>query len=117
MARKNILDVLVEHYVARKQFISSVIHYVSEIKKVCTSIDPDCRVLLFGSFVRGGFRPDSDVDVLLITKHAVSPWFRASIYVNVAKTVGFEHPFQLHVVTPEEYEKWYKKFIDVYIEV
>ncbi|BFH73018.1 hypothetical protein SJAV_09620 [Sulfurisphaera javensis] len=39
------------------------------IKEACVKkVDLQCKVILFGSVVRGNFRIDSDVDVLVITK-------------------------------------------------
>lgn len=91
--------------------------YLGRIKEVCKSVDPNCKTILFGSYVRGTTRPDSDIDVLLITELAKDPWTRAKLYTKIFENLDPEHPFEIHIVTPEEYEKWYKKFIDVYTEV
>jgi predicted nucleotidyltransferase len=42
------------------------------VKKACIEIDPECRLIVFGSFIKGGMRVDSDVDVLVITKQLKS---------------------------------------------
>jgi predicted nucleotidyltransferase len=35
----------------------------------------------------------------------------------VKKAIGDLTPFELHLVTPEEFEGWYRRFIDVTLEV
>jgi hypothetical protein len=35
----------------------------------------------------------------------------------VKKAIGDLTPFELHLVTPEEFEGWYRRFIDVMLEV
>jgi len=37
--------------------------------------------------------------------------------MEISKEIGECTPFEIHIVTPEEHENWYKKFIDKYIEI
>ncbi|MEM1618987.1 MAG: nucleotidyltransferase domain-containing protein [Desulfurococcaceae archaeon] len=117
MAREDFVEYLYHKYLARKKCLENIATYISRIKEACLSIDPYCRIILFGSYVRGEMRPDSDIDVLLVTEHARDPWMRAKLYKKIFEDLGVERVFQVHIVTQEEYEKWYKKFIDVYVEV
>ncbi|MEM4914215.1 MAG: nucleotidyltransferase domain-containing protein [Desulfurococcaceae archaeon] len=117
MARENFVEYLYHKYLARKKCLENTATYIGRIKEACLSIDHYCRTILFGSYVRGEMRPDSDIDVLLVTEHARDPWMRAKLYKKIFEDLGVEHVFQVHIVTQEEYEKWYKKFIDVYVEV
>ncbi|BBG23300.1 hypothetical protein IC006_0584 [Sulfuracidifex tepidarius] len=92
-------------------------HYVGLIKEVCVEkVDPQCRVILFGSVARGDFRDDSDVDVLVITDKAKTSWDKVDVQVTIERELGLGDPFEFHVVTREEYEGWYKKFIDLWEE-
>jgi len=91
--------------------------YADRIKAVAKKHDPDARVILFGSIVRGDARPDSDIDLLVVTKLAGSLNERIKLRVSIAKEIGECTPFEIHIVTPEEYEKWYKKFLDKYVEI
>lgn len=62
---------------------------------------------------KGGSRPDSDIDIFVITTADEFAVYRAA-----AKAVGRgPHPFEIHVATPQEYESWYRRFIDVWREV
>ena len=43
---------------------SLIEQYIAEIKKIYgTHL---CKVILFGSYARGDFRPDSDVDIMIL---------------------------------------------------
>lgn len=117
MFREDFIDYLYRKYLIRKRYFENTAIYLSTMKEACKALDPNCRVVLFGSYVRGTVRPDSDIDVLLISELARDPWIRAKLYVKILENLDPEHPFELHIATPEEYEKWYKKFIDVFIEV
>lgn len=117
MAREGFIDFLYHKYLARKRCLESIMTHIGKIKEICVSADSTCRTMLFGSYVRGKMRPDSDIDVLLVTELARDPWMRAKLYKKIFEDLGLEHIFQVHIVTSEEYEKWYKKFIDIYVEV
>ncbi|BFI74935.1 nucleotidyltransferase domain-containing protein [Sulfurisphaera ohwakuensis] len=101
----------------RKEILTKARDYVRKIKRICVQdIDPECRVILFGSIARGNYRIDSDIDVLIITEKGKSAWDKAVISSLIKEKIGFGDPLELHVVTRKEYEEWYKKFIDVYEE-
>ncbi|BCU66701.1 DNA polymerase subunit beta [Sulfolobales archaeon HS-7] len=101
----------------RKEILAHAREYVREIKRICVEkIDPDCRVILFGSVVRGNYRADSDIDVLLVIELADDVWKRAEVALKIHRELGFSDPLELHIVTPRIYEEWYKRFIDVYEE-
>ena len=91
--------------------------YARRIKAVAKKYDAQARVLLFGSIVKGHMRPDSDIDVLVITRLAENVDARLKLRVEIAKEIGEVTPFEVHIVTPEEYENWYRKFLDKYEEV
>ncbi|BAB65805.1 MULTISPECIES: nucleotidyltransferase domain-containing protein [Sulfurisphaera] len=101
----------------RKEILKNARQYVKLIKEICVKkIDPDCRVILFGSIARGNYRIDSDIDVLIITDKAKSVWDKANIEVIIERELNIGDPFEFHIVNKNEYENWYKKFIDIYEE-
>lgn len=117
MAREGFIDFLYGKYLTRKKYVENIMTYLGEIKEACRSIDPDCRTILFGSHARGTARPDSDIDVLLVSRLAENPWTRAKLFVRTLERLEPDHPFEIHIATPQEYEKWYRRFIDVYVEI
>ncbi|BFH74825.1 nucleotidyltransferase domain-containing protein [Sulfurisphaera javensis] len=107
---------LAREWEKRKYYLLHAREYVKKIKDICVKeIDPECRVILFGSVARGNFRIDSDVDVLVITK-VRDEIDRARVSQKLHDAIGVREPFEIHIVTKEEYENWYKRFIDVYEE-
>ena len=71
---------------------------------------------LFGSFARGAARPDSDVDVLIISDVLGKDLLSAAEAVDrITAELGVKGVFEIHVATRELFEKWYRNFIDVLI--
>ncbi|MEM2234267.1 MAG: nucleotidyltransferase domain-containing protein [Desulfurococcaceae archaeon] len=112
-----LIDLELEYVEKVKNYLRDAEIYLEKIKKVCKELDPDCRLIVFGSYVRGSITPSSDIDVLLITKYAKNTSYRGKLLAAIAREIGFENPFEIHIVTMEEYVEWYKKFIDVYREL
>ncbi|MEM1944547.1 MAG: nucleotidyltransferase domain-containing protein [Nitrososphaerota archaeon] len=79
---------------------------VKRVKEIVHEIDPRARVYVFGSVARGEATAMSDIDVLVVTELANRKY---DIMVNVYKTV--EEPVELHVVTDELLNRWYRRFI------
>lgn len=46
------------------------------------------NVRVFGSTVRGAARPDSDIDFLVSTTDATSPWFPAGLVADLEDALG-----------------------------
>ncbi|ABL78699.1 nucleotidyltransferase domain-containing protein [Thermofilum pendens] len=76
------------------------------VKEVARRFDPEARVFVFGSAVRGDYTAASDIDVLVVTS-AVDRKY--DLMVEVYRST--EAPVELHVASPEQFEKWYKRFI------
>lgn len=111
------VDLLIWVRKKEEKFYKRPEFYTKKIKKIAQEFLPDPKVYLFGSYVKGKMRPDSDIDVLVIDKKAN---FDKGIRVKVEVSKRFNriHPFELHVITPQEYDGWYKNFIkDQMIEI
>ncbi len=87
-----------------------------KLKKAFEEILGDeVKVVVFGSVVRGDYTPLSDLDILVISKKADKVRY-GEVMEKVEEKVGELIGVEVHLVTPEIFEKWYKKFIDVYEE-
>jgi predicted nucleotidyltransferase len=65
-----LVDIELEHATRRGHFVRSTWIYLAKIRDTCQRLDANCRVFVFGSFIKGGFR--SNIDVLVVTKLASS---------------------------------------------
>jgi predicted nucleotidyltransferase len=117
MSRITLTDLEIEYSKIRRKYLEDVMKYLKRIKDVCKTFDPKCRVIVFGSYIRGDMKPDSDIDVLVITDNARDAQYRGKLYVAIARDIGLITPFEIHIITSKEYEDWYKKFIDVQQEI
>ena len=73
------------------------------VRRVRSAVNAE-RIVLFGSTARGGARPDSDVDILVVAKSDLPRFRRAApIYAAVA-----DLPFEVEAVcyTPDEVAEW-----------
>lgn len=59
------------------------------------------RVFLFGSFARGDYTPESDVDILIVCSHLEAPFLlRSEIFMEFFRSLPFD--VNLLVYTEEE---------------
>lgn len=73
--------------------------------------DKFLKLYIFGSTVRGDYRPLSDIDVAIVLREYVDEWMRARFRCLVNKRLGMVNPFEIHIVTEDEWMRWYRRFI------
>ncbi len=105
-----------------KKYFENPLKYARMIKHIAEKLldDPDIKVIVFGSAAKGEAIPGkSDIDVLLVSRKApMSPREQAELRVKILAELGdLLAPFEIHIVTPEIYDKWYKKHIDKAVNV
>jgi len=100
-----------------RKYYENPLKYVKAIKDIVKKADPEARVMIFGSLIKEGLRPDSDIDVLIITKLAANTQNRLKLRTTIANAIGDSTPLEIHIITPEEYENWYAKTLDKHIEI
>ncbi|MGC9170490.1 MAG: nucleotidyltransferase domain-containing protein [Thermoproteus sp.] len=108
-----------QHYVTRRRVLENWRTYVERLCTPARALLGEARVAVFGSVARGDWAPDSDIDVLIISPNAPEdPWRRAEISKALKDAAGEASTvLELHIVTPRQYEEWYKKFIDKEIDI
>lgn len=81
----------------------SIAELLTEIvKRIVSAGDPE-QIILFGSYARGDFGPDSDLDLLVIEKDVDAPR-RESVRLRRALR-GLLVPIDVIVATPEQIER------------
>ena len=115
--RKTLVDLQLETLEEWRKYYEKPLEHAEKIKSAVRKLDPEAEVMLFGSLVNGEVRPDSDIDVLIITRLVSNVNTRMKLRVSIAREIGDCTPFEIHIVTPEEYGNWYEKFIEKHVEV
>jgi hypothetical protein len=96
----------------KKAYFKDYRFYCQRIKKRAESILGPVRVLVFGSIIRGEAAPGSDIDVLVISENLPDDHDeRGKIKSEIKRAAGSLSPFQIHLVTKDEYIRWYQPFV------
>ncbi len=121
MQRAKPIDLAMETARRRNKYFKNYKKVCRKIKEIAKKVlsDKHLKVLAFGSVVRKNFGPLSDLDVLIISKKVkMSVEELAKIRLKIKEEIkDYFAPLDIHLVTPEIYENWYKKFIDVFEEI
>ena len=108
---KNLYSQLAKVNEQRKKYFKDPLFYGKKLKKGVERSFPEARVFLFGSVIKREDKPDSDFDVLIVTKKDPDDIFeQAKAKIKILKPFP-HHPFELHLITPEQFKKWYQRFI------
>lgn len=79
-----------------------------KVKKVFEKHSGKVDVYVFGSLVEGKPTALSDIDILIVAENIS----QQEIYkLKVQAYKATKAPIELHVVSPKEFESWYKRFI------
>lgn len=102
---------------AEKYFLN-IQSYAKDIKDMLQERFPDIRVLIFGSAIRGDYHPGSDIDIIIISSQMPQELFAQGKIKLEIKERFPDSPFELHLITSEQFDSWYQKFLkNEYIEV
>jgi predicted nucleotidyltransferase len=104
----------VERGLRQREVLENWRLYVERLCGKARELLGEVTIVAFGSVVRGDWSADSDIDVLVISPSAPEdPWERARVALALREAAGEAAPLlELHIVKPEQYAGWYKRFID-----
>jgi len=95
----------------RRRVFSRLWEYLAAIREAVRELDPDAEVYLFGSVARGEARPDSDVDVLVVSDRYGDEVGRvAEVLLRIEERLGFVGVFEVHVVSRRTFEEQRRLF-------
>ncbi|MEM4420382.1 MAG: nucleotidyltransferase domain-containing protein [Candidatus Caldarchaeum sp.] len=86
--------------------------YVGVLAEAVRKVLGDADVYVFGSVVTGESVASSDVDVLIVSERVPESMLeRGALKVEVERVAELPvyHPFELHIVRPDEAEHYFKK--------
>ena len=82
--------------------------YLIKIKKNIDQSLKESEVYLFGSALDKNLVGGSDIDILIVANIPKKHMIRAELIANIEEKSGLPlyHPFELHLIDFEEFEKW-----------
>ena len=97
-------------------------YWAKRVKDVIKKYLSDAKVYVFGSVVEGRYTGASDIDILIVSKDAPrSRRDRIKLQLLIEDALGLNfprpNPLELHIVTPEEAEWYFKRLRIKYVEV
>jgi len=112
-----LVDILIEKRRKEEKFFVNYLDWAKKIKKEAEKNLGKVKVFLFGSIIKGEAEPGSDIDILIISPKLKSSDKKSEIRDKLSEKLGIFSPFEIHLITPEEYQGWYRNFIDKKIEI
>ena len=89
--------------------------YMAQIKVTILKHCPDANLYVFGSIIKGGTHPTSDIDVLIVSNEFKNIRRRIEIHSKL-KLQFLDAPFEFHLIYPEKlpfYKKMAKEMVEV----
>lgn len=110
---KTLIKIINEIWKEKKQYFNNIDFYAQKIKRMAQEIlGEETKVFLFGSILKKTWTVGSDIDILIISDNLPDNFDkRNEIRTKIKSKISPFSPFQIHLVTNEEFEKWYKNFV------
>lgn len=110
------IDTLIEEAEKEEVYFKNYLKYAKKIKRTVQDLLGEVKVLIFGSILKKNEVPE-DIDVLVISPKLENSEIKSEIRAKLWQKLGFFSPFEIHLITPEEYKDWYQYFIEEKIEI
>ena len=114
--RKSEIDVLIEEAEKEEKYFENYLEYAKSIKQEAEKLLGKVRVIIFGSILEKN-EVATDIDILIISPKLKTSAEKSKTRADLGKRLGFLSPFEIHLITPEEYREWYHHFIEEKIEI
>jgi predicted nucleotidyltransferase len=110
------IDIALLTYLHKKKYFENYLEIAKQIKEfISKNYDENVRVLVFGSVPKGTYTPLSDLDILIISDK-IKEYAKAVVEIKDHLN-DFFAPIEFHFATNETFNRWYKRFLDYYIEI
>lgn len=112
----SLTDLLVEREKRQRLYFENYLKYARQIKKQASKILGETKVFVFGSILRKK-EIAQDIDILVISPKIKKFKSKGEIIAKIWEKIGLDNPFEIHLITPEEYQSWYKFLIKEKVEI
>jgi len=106
-----LIELLLDRRKREERYFRNYLYWAKEIKKEVLKELRQASVHLFGSVIRGEIEPGSDIDILIIASECDTAQKKSRLRDKILDHIGDNTPFEIHVVTPTEFNQWYRHFI------
>jgi predicted nucleotidyltransferase len=113
---KSEIDLLIEEAKKEEKYFKNYLKYTKIIKKEAEKLLGKVKVFIFGSILKKDEIPQ-DIDILIISPRLKSTRQKSKILAEIWRKIGYLAPFEIHLITPREYQNWYRFFIKKKIEI
>jgi len=113
---KNEIDILIEEAKAEEKYFKNYKFWAKKIKKEAEKYLGEVQVFVFGSILKKNELP-RDIDILIISPKLQSAERKSEIWVKIQEKIGWQTPFEIHLICPKEYREWYRFFIKEKLEI
>jgi len=111
-------DLLKKRAEERKKYLDNLDFYFKEIAEFFKEKLSDVKIYSFGSILTKDFDSESDIDILVVSPNTPPYLYqKAGLIAELKTRIGFVNPFEIHLITPEEYQDWYSHFIKEKAEI
>ena len=94
--------------------LNNYMEVATRVKGIVVGFWKDAEIYVLGSVLEGKHTAMSDIDILIVV-NGVSREEAYKVKATVYKDI--DAPIELHVASSEEFERWYKRFINRLEEV
>ncbi len=105
---------LPELWKERAEIVRKYREWLPKIANAAKEVLGDANIYLFGSVAEGEATPSSDVDIMIVTRgeNVATGRKRAEVIAEIEERAGlpFVHPFEFHLMSKDEFERWVKIF-------
>jgi len=108
--RQTLTDIIVEQAQEKEKYFQNYLTYAEIIKKEAEKILGETKVFLFGSILLKNEVP-RDIDLLIVSPKFQKYQEKRKLISKIWQKIGILSPFELHLVTPNEYQHWYRYFL------
>lgn len=108
---RTLVDFLIEKKKREEKYFGNYLFWAKKIKEIAENNLGKIKVFLFGSVVKNKTEPGSDIDLLIISPKLKDAETKSEMRTKILQRIGTDSPFEIHLITPEEYNQWYKFFI------
>lgn len=117
--KKSVYEIFKEVKDERAKYFKEAWNILKKMKAEFSKYLQDVNLYVFGSFIKGNYTLGSDIDVLVVSPNFPERMIdRVMIELKVisALKLNLIHPFEIHLVRPEEFKR-YEKFIYKMLEI